>query len=393
MTTNNEKDKIEMQKFLLVALLSLGMLQASSTYATYTVISTSTDTSVSAPLTKTDVVIQDGSDSRNRFTMHRLVRTNTGAVHKGTIILLPGLVSNFSEYMLDANNDPMQSFAAYLALANYDVYGYSPRTSNVPENGCSSGSFDCSVMATWGIATYIADIDYIRSQAVTNHPGEKPAIGGLSLGGMLGIAAVNAAPSNYSGLLMWEAMLYATDTTVVADNTLNCTADQLQIAAGMYNNDGPANSARTAIQVGELALVQLFGNPNPIFGTPNFINATPHFLHTRFQYTSYPRIRESIVKFNYTESNAIFRDVHCSLAGDTTFTNNLGNFTGALFVIKAGKAFGPYMQANVSLFNSASSVQTQNNTNFGHLDAFTSADFVNLSASPIQNWLDNVVFP
>ena len=158
----------------------------------FQVIDTRTDSRITSPLVKIDTVVQNGLDPRNRFTMHHLYR-HPGSHDRGTIMLIPSLVANFDEYLLNENDDRMVSLAVTLALEGYVVYGYTPRTAQIPVNGCSAAQFDCSIMGTWGFAAYLSDIDYIRQQATRGD--HKPVIGGLSLGGMLGIAAVNANPN------------------------------------------------------------------------------------------------------------------------------------------------------------------------------------------------------
>jgi hypothetical protein len=58
--------------------------------------------------------------------MHHMFQTK--GAFKGSIIPVPSLVNNFTDYMLNGRHGPMDSLAASLARAHYDVYGYSPRT-------------------------------------------------------------------------------------------------------------------------------------------------------------------------------------------------------------------------------------------------------------------------
>lgn len=354
----------------------------------YTVISTSTDAAFTSPLTKTDTVVQEGSDSRNRFVMHRVVKSSSS--HKGTIILLPALVTNFKLYTLDESQNAMLSLAAKLANANYDVYGYSPRTSLIPAGACSGNQVDCSIMSTWGIATYVADIDYITQQAVAAHPGEKPAIGGLSLGGMLGVATVNANPNSYSGLLTWESMLYSANAAITTLNTANCAQDNATLAAGTAYSENLSNAAKSAVNSGESVAVAFLGTPNPVFGTPTFITATPATVPTQFKYSLFSRLKQGVLDFNDVESVAVMRDFHCAFAGDRTFTNNLTGFTGGIFAIKGRQAYGPYMDDTLNLFTGASSLLVQSNTDYGHVDAYMSSNHNTLLDQPILNWLNSI---
>lgn len=257
---------------------AFGQERNESAVRAFRVISTTTDPSVTSPLRKIDTVIQVGSDARNRFTMHRTYKPGRRGNHRGSIILLPSLICSFREYMINESHDPMQSLAATLALADYAVYGYSPRTSNLQPNACSSGIFDCSVMKDWGFNAYLEEIDYIRRQVVDLYDDEKPAIGGLSLGGMLGVASVNAKPSGYSGLLLWDAMLYSTDPSIAGLNAAICSQLNGAIAAGIYYDESLPNGAKQVAQLGEFVTVQVFGSPTPSLGTPTFTNLRPTIL-------------------------------------------------------------------------------------------------------------------
>ena len=367
-------------------------LAATSSLArTFRVISTTTDLSIISPLKKIDTVIQVGNDPRNRFTMHRVYKPGERGNHRGSIILLPSLISSFREYMINESHDPMQSLAATLALADYAVYGYSPRTSNLQPNACSSGIVDCSVMRDWGFNAYLEEIDYIRRQVVDQYD-EKPAIGGLSLGGMLGVAAVNAKPSGYSGLLFWDSILYSTDPSIVGLNTAICSQLNGAIAAGIYYDETLPNGAKQVVQLGEFVTVQVFGSPTPSLGTPTFTNFAPNDTHTQLQFSSFPRVFEFIMATNNVESLPVMRDAQCSFAGDRTFTANLRKFKAPVFAIKQGLGFGPYMQETIDLMRSRN-VRIQDNPAFGHLDAYLTAEHSTYAEGPILNWLNTVVFP
>jgi pimeloyl-ACP methyl ester carboxylesterase len=155
----------------------------------YQVMSVSIDPSVKAPVQKIDAVIQVGTNPANRFTMHHVFHRH-GSV-KGSIILVPSLVNNFNEYMISQGNGTREALAVGLARAHYDVYGYSPRTTHLGPHACTTGGVDCSVMKDWDIGSYVQDVEFIRTYAVS--AGHKPVIGGLSLGAFVGIAAVNAS--------------------------------------------------------------------------------------------------------------------------------------------------------------------------------------------------------
>ena len=307
-------------------------------------------------------------------------------------MLLPSLVNNFREYLLDENHDPMQSLAATLALADYTVYGYSPRTSNLPVNGCSSGAVDCSIIKAWDFNAYLSEIDYIREQVARDYDGEKPAIGGLSLGGMLGVAAVNARPSGYAGLLLWDAILYSADPVVVDLNTANCAALTGAIGAGIYYEEGLPNIVKQLTRTGEAAAVEFFGTAQPALGTPTFTQLVADSTHSRFEFAFFPRVAEFVSAFNNVEALPVLHDAQCSFAGDRTFTANLSRFTAPVLAIKQHQGFGAYMQDTIDLMGSKN-VRIQDDFAFGHLDAYLVSDHAAYVEAPILDWLGTDAFP
>jgi pimeloyl-ACP methyl ester carboxylesterase len=350
------------------------------------------DSSITGPLRKVDSVVQVGNDTRNRFTMHRVYKRNSRRAHRGSIVLLPSLVSNFREYLIDENHDPLRSLAATLALADYTVYGYSPRTANLPVNGCSSGAVDCSILKEWNFNAYLSEIEYIREQVARHYDGEKPAIGGLSLGGMLGVAAVNARPSGYSGLLLWDAILYSADRVIVDLNSASCAALTGAIAAGIYYEEGLANVVKELTRTGEAAAVQFFGTAQPALGTPTLIQIVADATHSRFEFAFFPRVVEFVSALNNVEALAILRDAQCSFAGDRTFTANLRRFTAPILAIKEHQGFGAYMQDTIDLMGSKK-VRVQDDFSFGHLDAYLVREHFAFVEAPILDWLGTDVFP
>jgi hypothetical protein len=150
---------------------------------------------------------------------------------------------------LNERHSPKQSLAATLALANYDVYRYSPRRANLAPNACSGGAIDCSVLKDWNFNTYLSEIDYIRHQ-VHRDRHEEQAIGALSIGGMLGVVAVNSNPSGYCRLRLWVAILSAADPVITSLNTVNCANLNGTIAAGIYYEEGLTDLVKQLVQMG-----------------------------------------------------------------------------------------------------------------------------------------------
>jgi hypothetical protein len=290
--------------------------------------------------------------------------------------------------MFDESGDPMNSLAAELALAGYDVYGYSVRNTFVPPRGCSTGAFDCSVMAHWGWAeSWLPDIEYIRQNVKGN---VKPAIGGISRGAALAIAAINQNPNAYSGLLAWDVMLYSENPRIIGINTFACNSLTAAVNNGVYANEAIGN-LKIIVPLNIFAAMNVFSTPGPQF-TGNFIQLVANATRTGFQFADYERVKAIIATTTDVEPIAGTRDGVCSMKGDRTFTGNLASFSGPILAFEEEFGFGPYMQDTINL-TSSTNVRLVFNPGEGHLDSWMSPDHVAKIDSVIIDWLDNDVFP
>jgi pimeloyl-ACP methyl ester carboxylesterase len=165
---------------ILALLFSAGVTHAQS----FQIISTQTS-NVSNNLSKTVTTVQVGSNPLNRFLMIRVRKNIPDHALKGTILLLPPLGSGFQNYEVGDNGDYKNSFAGFFAHRNYDIWGYSQRVQGLAAGSCESNAVDCSPMADWGMQTIVDDVAFIRQQIEATHPGEKPVVGGLSLGSIM----------------------------------------------------------------------------------------------------------------------------------------------------------------------------------------------------------------
>ena len=289
-------------------------------------------------------------------------------VVKGSIILVPSLVNNFNEYMISEKHGARDSLALGLASAHYDVYGYSPRTAHLPPHACTDGGFDCSVMKDWNVGTYVQDVEFIRTQVATH---------GRSLSSAvcrwlpIGVAAVNANPSGYSGLLLWEGSVYSTNPAVIALSAQNCSNLRAAISAGNYYEENLPLALKDLAQSGESATISFFGVPQPtVSGTPNWIQlvADPSATALRVCVVSESfRLHHGLQQCGITcryQWHLVF------VAGDRTYTSNLLNFQAPILAIEAGQGFGPYMQDTINL-TSSRRVRIEADQAFGHLDGLS----------------------
>src|SRR5215510_2353436 len=201
---------------------------------------------VGGDLSRTVTTIQSGTNPVNRFFMTRVVKAgvpNQGL--QGVILLLPPLGSGFQNYEATETGDYNNSFVAFFARRNFAVVGYSPRQQGLTAGSCESGAIDCSPMADWGLATISSDVAYIRQQITTEFPGLKKVVGGLSMGSIASMAALNAQPNDYAGAILIEGTIYDPDANVRAANANFCAGAEAMLAGGVYydGQNGPAFKA------------------------------------------------------------------------------------------------------------------------------------------------------
>ena len=92
------------------------------------------------------------------------------------------------------------------------------------------------------VQTIVEDVAFVRQQMEVVHPGEKPFVGGLSLGSIAAVATINAHPGDYAGAILIEGTLYDENTQVRNINTSFCaafddqsTSDQIMVMSTMFS--------------------------------------------------------------------------------------------------------------------------------------------------------------
>jgi len=343
-------------------------------------------------LTRTETVVQDGAASTDRFTM---TRVRGAGCSKGSILLLPGQQANFELYEVDTSGDYSQGLVGYLATRGYDVWGYSPRSKGTAYPACASDN--CPFMSNWGLATIVSDAAYIRSQIVAA-TGEKPVVGGWSLGAMSTIAVINSAPHDYSGALIWEGLLYSTDPNVLAADAAMCGAVQEELSAGVYAADAGLFALKSVLAyppaIADPILISAVTTPfqSPPASVPGYtyLAGTPD--GTALAYSSLDQLTLALTtSFNDYEAVRVSVDVYCSQAGDRTFTNQLGSVKKPLMVIRTGHGFGPFMDDNLNLIGTPSRKRTTvSHPEFAHGDNYAAVNHVAVLQEPVRQWLDGI---
>ena len=375
----------------------------------YQIIST-TNSTVANNLTKTVTTVQVGSNPLNRFLMTRVRKDIPNHALQGTILLLPPLGSGFQNYEVGDGGDYDKSFAGFFAGRNYDVWGYSQRVQGLTAGMCESNAIDCSPMADWGLQTILDDVSFIRQQIAAAHPGEKPVIGGLSLGSIASIATINAHPNDYAGAILIEGTLYDENAAVRAINANFCAAFEGLLAGGVFY-DGQGTPGFKLIShlanVDPAGLTPIPGFPpgftnhqafvatmsapplSPTTPRPGYIFLAGSVAEDRFFFANEPLVHANIATFVDYVATRTIRDVSCGLAGEQTFSNNLHSFTGAVIMFAGGNGFGTGMTDTATLMTSAD-VTLNFNEAYGHVDHVFSNNHLHEVEHPVLNWLKSV---
>lgn len=370
---------------------------------------------------RTDWTVQVGANPVNRFSMQRLTKDGGDAGEGGdrgnggdrrpraALVLLPPLGNGFSFFEVDENGVYDRSFAAFFASRGFEVWGYSPRTTGLHAGVCESGAVDCSPMAHWGVEIVVEDVAFLRGFLARTSGDELPVfVGGYSLGGMTTIATMNAHPHDYAGALVLEGGLYSQDPVILALNAGFCTALEAQLAAGQIFDDTTLPGIRGIVQLAasnphgptplpgfppgttnHQVMVFLLAVPQagPLWPTPDFVRCVGSVPEDRFFYSTDARVIAHSVLFNDYVDNLSIRDISCSLAGERTFTGNLGAFRAPVYLMGGG--FG-FLAQEVDMTHVLGSTDVTRNfiPAFGHADHWFSANHRQILEQDILRWLD-----
>lgn len=391
-----------MKRFFLIAVSLCLSLISTSASADYQVLSNE-QTTVSNPqsalgtVVRTELVVQEGSNPLNRFTVHRVVKS--GVPIRGVVLLLPpARTLNFDAYELADNGMYSSSLVGQLVAANIEVWGYSFRTKGIVGGSCENGTVDCSVMSGWGMNTVLQDVQYVRGLMAWLRPDARPVIGGYSMGAMMVYALLNQDPGAYSGAIIWEGFQYSRDPAITGPAATQCQSLTTQVATGTPY-DGTSFTGLKALCGAQLAnptgpergiylSVLTSARPDPV---PGYTLAVGNAAENKLTYSSEQRVADLVMRLNDYDALALLRDVECGIAGARDFTNNLGKYTGPVLAVRAGHGFGSGMGDNLALLGSKD-VQTVDLKDLGHFDTTTNAKHTAQLDVPIRDWLLNKVF-
>jgi pimeloyl-ACP methyl ester carboxylesterase len=366
---------------------------------------------VGGDLNKTVTTIREGNNPLDQFTMSKVVKQLPDQPLKGVILLLPPLGSGFQNYEVGENGDYNNSFVAFFAKRNWVILGYSTRVHGLTAGSCESGAIDCSPMADWGLQTMVDDVEYIRQQIVSEYPDLKIVIGGHSNGSVVAQATINVRPNDYAGAILIDGTIYDTDANVRAINQNFCNMFNGMLAGGVYYDGQAGPGIKALSQLAQVApnapsplpgfppgltnhqvFVLALSTPNvsPLSPRPGYFQFAGNFVEDKFTFANESLIHPSIAAFNdYTTIKSI-ADLSCGLAGDTTFTNNLDDFSGPVIMFVAGHGFGSAMFDTAQLMTSAD-VTINFKEQYGHVDYVLSKKHLQQLEHPIFTWLTQEV--
>jgi pimeloyl-ACP methyl ester carboxylesterase len=405
------KNIIRRTTFALFLAVQLLILATTTNAQPYQIVNTQ-DSVVGNNLSKTVTTIQEGNNQLDRFTYAKVKKQIPPQALKGILLVLPPLGSGFQNYEVDENGVYDNSFVAFFAENDFLVAGYSTRQGGLTAGQCESGVVDCSPMANWGLETIGDDVKYVRDQLALEYPHLKIVVLGLSMGSIASAVAIDEHPTDYAGAVMIEGTIYDEDPTVRAINANFCSTFEGMLAGGVYydGQSGPGFKALNQLaQVAPNAPTVFPGFPpgftnrqafiltmsatplSPVSPRPGYFNAAGSVAEDRFFFVSEPLLHANIATFfDYTPIRAL-RDLNCGLAGERTFTNNLGSFTGPVLMFAAGHGFGTAMLDTADLMTSAD-VKVQLNEDFGHVDLMFSITHRKELERRILKWLHKEPF-
>ena len=363
---------------------------------------------VGGDLSRTVTTIQSGNIALNRFQMTSVKKAEVpNNALKGVVLMLPPLGSGFQNYEVGENGDYNNSFAAFFARRNLAIVGFTPRQYSLTAGSCESGAVDCSPMADWGLATVNSDIAHVRQRIAAEFPGLKVVVGGLSMGSITALAAINAQPNDYAGALLIEGTIHDPDPNVRAINANFCSNFDAMLAGGVFYDGQSGPGIKALSQLAQIApnaptffpgfppgttnhqaFVLALSTPavTPLSPRPGYFNVAGSVTEDRFLFANESLVHGSLATFfDYIPIRSL-RDLNCGLAGDTTYTNNLGSFNGPVIMFAAGHGFGSAMLSTAQLMTSAT-VTINFEQEYGHVDYMFSENHLHELEHPIYTWL------
>ena len=378
-------------------LLSLLLLLPATAKAGHSIVSVDAD--VIDGYLVTDMVIQEGTNSVNRFTLHWVKKIGTPT--QASFLALPPLAATFETYTFEENGDLGGSFAGILAAEGIEVWGYTPREANLVAGQCETMAVDCSVVGQWGLDSTVNDAMFVAAFAKLLHPFKPLVPGGLSYGSAMAIAMADRHPNLFAGLALWEVAMWSEDEDILATNSAFCADLDAALGLGVvYDATVQQQKGLAALAAGDpmfhQILVSLLDSspPSPVTSAvPNFSLVRGDVLGNEFIYGTDARVIGNILGtfMDYTSVRKL-RDLNCSLGGEDDFVSNLGEYDNPVLLLESGRGFGPWMGDQVDLMGTApGDVTVYFEDDYGHVDLYMDPNHADLVENRIIDWIETEV--
>lgn len=366
-------------------------------------------------LTRTTYMVSDGSDPLDQF---RITRVQASWGHKPLILHAP-LGYDVDWYQIHTGSEYRKSFLGSLARLGFDVWVVDDRLSRQAPGYCEQNG--CQAMLDWTLQTRIDDSRLTRQLLLQHYPSTTPiVIGGFSGGALYAQAVVNAFPDDYVGLFLWNGTLVAGATQQAYSEPTCQLLDSLvtqglgfdpspQILTALYQllSVSPsglspfANSGNPALQFLDDELAQLgitsatnqdvfyvvhtqhLNNPN--WATPGFFFFQGD-LNQGFAVADTAQVLQVGSLIDSYGSVTTLRDIHCALAGDTTYTDSLSAFTGSVFALGTAGGLGPELGHALAQYTNAETLGPFVEPAYGEADRYFHLQRTQLVDIPFANW-------
>ena len=282
--------------------------------------------------------------------------------------------------------DASQSFGVVMANFGWDLYIVDDRRVTFPPGTCEADPAACAFGGTLSMADRVDDglavLDVIEDQY---GPG-RALVGGYVGGAIAAAALANEAPGRIDGLWLWNGTTVGSPTTQ-AYNAFGCGLLDVFLASGtnvlpggalpalfagfQADPDGPPFIPPQVFGLaGPFTAEELFYRvmtthvDNPQWPTPDFrffTGSAEEGLVGVFPSDPFERVEfDTVFKIGniagtYT-SVGMLRDIICGIAGDDTYSNNIGAYDGDVIMLGSSAGFGPDMEVLASQMPNANVV-------------------------------------
>ena len=271
--------------------------------------------------------------------------------------------------------NPAKSFGVVMAHFGWDLYIVDDRTVDLPAGTCETSLATCAFGGTISLADRVDDglavLDVIESEYGTG----RAIVGGYVGGAVAAAALADEAPGRIEGLWLWNGSTVGTLETQ-AYNAPGCGLLEFFLASGINvipggalkylfdgfqaDPDGPPILPPEAFGLaGTYTAEELFYAvmtthvDAPQWPTPLFRFFTGNaddglvgvFPEDQFEHVDFDDVFTiGDLGGTYT-SVGMLHDIICTLAGDTTYSSNIGSYEGEVIMLGSSGGFGPDMQA------------------------------------------------